>query len=57
VLPRPPRPPASAIRPPEPAAGERMPTQAHPPAAVTATPGAEPMPTQGPSRPAPRPRE
>lgn len=54
---RPPRPPASAIRPSEPPVEERMPTQARPPAAVTAAPGAEPMPTQGVSRSAPRPRE
>jgi hypothetical protein len=37
-----------APRPTEPAAEERMPTQARPPAAaITAGPGAEAMPTQG----------
>jgi hypothetical protein len=35
-----------------PPAEERMPTQARPPAAATAGPGAEAMPTQGASRPA-----
>ncbi len=53
IVPRPVRVPAAVVRPAEPAAEERMPTQARPPAAaVTAGPGAEAMPTQGASRPA-----